>query len=675
MAAAFASRRTRKPGSGLAPPLAAARSAPALAAPLASLSAVPALPVVQRKCAACGGSDELPVQARLEVGPVDDLHEREADAVADRVTGAGAPMAAPAITPLPGGRLARKAAGPGPAGGGGDLAGALAGQGPGAPLAPEALDYFEPRFGRDLGHVRVHADAGAGRLAGDLKAQAFTHGSDIYFGAGHYDPASAGGRHLIAHEVAHTFQQGAGQQGEGGAPAVQRKVVNDGKLKIEIDYGNAINIPAAQRPDRAVAAIAAYAGAAPDAGQEAAVRALSADAQEWLIFALDLLADNQAAAPGLDRLAAVSRLIARAPLSANPPLPDSDDFFIHEALEVSGWLESASANGLAIPGAAAAKAVGKVVNPLPTSGSATDPLDEPNFTARLRPALKALLKAADPAKWSSKGTRSLSAFQSLGDIVQAEAKKFFAPYADAAIGNIYSLKPEWKASANIFSTVTMTPSQDERISYLTNRADIVGWTDTATGVLADTNIYADTNYDGSRVADLAARQKVIDAIEADPTFQAIVNRLIQHTGRKSGTGPSTSIGLVTEYNAGSLDACAAHWAGIDTLCHEVLHALVHPNFTAAIAKVRFPQVLREGFTEVLGVDLFNDHVAREAKKHPAFKALLENGVSGAPCKEPDPATVGYGAAGTGAAEIKKQVGPENFKAAYFMGRTDLAGLP
>jgi hypothetical protein len=626
---------------------------------------VPALPAVQGPSTA---GDELPVQARLEVGATDDPLEREADAVADQVTGSGA-VAPARIAPVPAGRIARKAAGVPHVTG--DLAAAIAARGAGEPLAPATLDYFEPRFGRGLGHVRVHADEGAGRLARNLGAQAFTHGSDIYFGEGRYDPESAGGRHLIAHEVAHTFQQG-----EGGAPPVQRAVVRYGKLKIQVNYGNVINVPAAQRADRAVAAITAYTGAAPDAGQEAAVRSLSATAQEWLLFALDLLADNQGAAPGLDRTAAVTRLVARAPLSANAPLSDDDDLFIHEALEVSGWLESAAATGLTAPGALAAQAVDRIVNPPPTQGQATDPLDEPNFVQRLRPALEGLLRALDPANWAATtGTRSLSAFQSLGDVIQAEAKTFFAPYADAAIGNIYSLKPEWKASANIFSTVSMSPSRDERIGYLMNRADIVGWSDTVTGAIADINIYADTHYDGNRAADLAARQTVIDAIEADPAYQPIVDRLIQHTGRKSGSGKTTRIGLVTEYNAGRLNACEAHWEGIDTLCHEVLHALVHPNFNAAAGKVKFPQVIREGFTEVLGVDLFNDHVAPKAKADPKFKALLETGVSGAPCPEPAPATIGYGAAGKGAAVIKKKVSPENFKAAYFMGRTDLAGLP
>ena len=52
---------------------------------LTSLSSVPA---VQRKCAACAGEeneDRMPVQPRLEVGPVDDPYEREADNIAGQV--------------------------------------------------------------------------------------------------------------------------------------------------------------------------------------------------------------------------------------------------------------------------------------------------------------------------------------------------------------------------------------------------------------------------------------------------------------------------------------------------------------------------------------------------------------------------------------------------------------
>jgi hypothetical protein len=67
--------------------------------------------------------------------------------------------------------------------------------------------YFEPRFGVGFSGVRIHTGSKAQQLARSINAQAFTHGSDIYFGAGKYNPYSAEGRHLMAHELTHTIQQ------------------------------------------------------------------------------------------------------------------------------------------------------------------------------------------------------------------------------------------------------------------------------------------------------------------------------------------------------------------------------------------------------------------------------------------------------------------------------------
>jgi hypothetical protein len=122
-------------------------------------------------------------------------------------------------------------------------------------------------------------------------------------------------------------------------------------------------------------------------------------------------------------------------------------------------------------------------------------------------------------------------------------------------------------------------------------------------------------------------------------------------------------------------ACADHWQGIDTVCHEVLHALVHSDFTASAGRISFPQVVREGFTEVLGVQLFNNRIVPKASASVAFKTSLEAGVSGAPCPAPAAATIGYGSAGSGAEAIRQRVGNQNFRAAYFLGRPELAGLP
>jgi hypothetical protein len=82
--------------------------------------------------------------------------------------------------------------------------------GGGHPLDTSTRTFFEPRFGRDLGGVKVHTDSHAARLASDLQAQAFTVGNDIYFSPGRYQPGSDAGRSLLAHELTHTIQQQPG---------------------------------------------------------------------------------------------------------------------------------------------------------------------------------------------------------------------------------------------------------------------------------------------------------------------------------------------------------------------------------------------------------------------------------------------------------------------------------
>ncbi|HYJ82751.1 MAG TPA: DUF4157 domain-containing protein, partial [Allosphingosinicella sp.] len=92
--------------------------------------------------------------------------------------------------------------------------------GRGEMLSASTRNFFEPRLGADLGHVRVHSGPGAARAAGAVEARAFTVGSDIYFGRGQYRPDSPSGRHLLAHELAHVFQGGSQNtlRRKGGTP-------------------------------------------------------------------------------------------------------------------------------------------------------------------------------------------------------------------------------------------------------------------------------------------------------------------------------------------------------------------------------------------------------------------------------------------------------------------------
>jgi outer membrane protein OmpA-like peptidoglycan-associated protein len=156
-------------------------------------------------------------QWMLSVGPVNDPLEREADRAADLVMRMSEPT--PVVSRSgealrrkcaqcdePEGELRAKAeTGSAPHEAPADL---MAGLGSGSPLDHTTRSFMEPRFGHDFGQVRVHDNAAADRAARSVHALAFTAGRDIVFRAGTYLPGSVDGRKLLAHELAHTVQQG-----------------------------------------------------------------------------------------------------------------------------------------------------------------------------------------------------------------------------------------------------------------------------------------------------------------------------------------------------------------------------------------------------------------------------------------------------------------------------------
>ncbi len=80
-------------------------------------------------------------------------------------------------------------------------------KGGGSPLPDPVRAYMEPRFGVDFSGVRVHTSHEAAALNQAVGAQAFTHGQDIYFGAGKRPEVSD----LTAHELTHVVQQTGGK--------------------------------------------------------------------------------------------------------------------------------------------------------------------------------------------------------------------------------------------------------------------------------------------------------------------------------------------------------------------------------------------------------------------------------------------------------------------------------
>lgn len=159
-------------------------------------------------------------QTKLAVSTPGDASEREADRIADQVMRMPEAGVQRMCTECEDEKVRAKAEdGMTPS-----LPGSFEGRfaalrGDGQPLPPSERAFFEPRFGRDFGSVRLHSGPAAVELARSVHARAFTLGNLIVVGSGQYAPGTSDGRRLMAHELTHVMQQGGGTNEK-----VQRKV-------------------------------------------------------------------------------------------------------------------------------------------------------------------------------------------------------------------------------------------------------------------------------------------------------------------------------------------------------------------------------------------------------------------------------------------------------------------
>jgi uncharacterized protein DUF4157 len=79
---------------------------------------------------------------------------------------------------------------------------------PGRPLDPATRAYFEPRFGQDFSHVRVHTNERASESAAAVNASAYAYGNNVVFGKNQFSTNTEAGRNILAHELVHVVQAG-----------------------------------------------------------------------------------------------------------------------------------------------------------------------------------------------------------------------------------------------------------------------------------------------------------------------------------------------------------------------------------------------------------------------------------------------------------------------------------
>jgi len=580
---------------------------------------------------------------------------------------------------------------------------------PGRPLDSATRAFMEPRFGRDFSDVRVHTDSRAAESARAVNALAYTVGRDMVFGEGKYAPGTREGKGLLAHELTHVAQNSAarwnaseplsiGPPGDrfeaeadarasamargdlraapGGAVTpnrepgrMSRSTFQVGSQKIEVNFDALGNMPAAEYEKEIEKRFTSWTKAKAST-IHASVTKLSAIQKEFVLFGLDLLEDNPLT--GLDKIAAVNRLIARAPKANTRPLGGKGNEFAEEVLSVTGWFEKALASGLSAPTGTSLATVQGLLGVTSSGGGSSpsascpsprkseDQLKKADFQTELPKRLVTYLGKVAIAK--TPVAQAMSPLLKAADEVQKQARSFYSPYADRSTGTGNTMLQRWQYSAHTISSQSAqaTPSKDVRTAYIASRSQKVG----------DLGLFSEMKYDWRCASDKKVLADLVTNMEKDTTIQPMVDKILREKSYTAQDADPKFVVLDPQYDSSKVTECEGRWKTIKTMCHEMMHVLVHPNFHNA-EKNR--QLLTEGFPEVLGHYLYKD-IRGKAGSDAKLKGLMEDGVSTAPCKTIPDSKIEYVPGGPNAEKIRGEVGDNNFRAAFFLGEVSLVGI-
>jgi outer membrane protein OmpA-like peptidoglycan-associated protein/Zn-dependent peptidase ImmA (M78 family) len=565
---------------------------------------------------------------------------------------------------------------------------------PGQPLDAQAREFMESRFRQDFSGVRVHTDSRAARSARAVGAHAYTLGNDIVFGSGRYSPETRDGKSLLAHELTHVAQNRGSQisrsasisigaehdryeaEADENARAIalgnsdsvrevtsssqpnrlSRATMTVGSTKVDINYSNLVKIPVTDFEKEIETRFASWTGS-PATTIHAELTALSNAAKEWVMFALDLLVDNDL--PALDKVTAVKRLIAYAPSAKHRALGSADDDFENEALSVSGWFEKALTSGLTKPTSVRTAYVRQRLGTTVGGGSSCpsqrpEALDKAVLKSDLPVKLEAYLKTVQVI--ANPKNQPFSPLQKIGDAVQEKARKYFAPYADHSRGSGNTVVQQWQYSAHMTSSQSPagTPGPELRKAYLDSRARIVGEQGLFNTVHFDTRCDDDNN----------ELDKIVTQMESQANIRALVDPILRQKSYTKQDIPKEVI--INPQVSAQTDECEARWKTIRTICHELMHVLVHDDFRKA-DKGRL--IMREGWPEVLGHQLYQNITVDKT-----MTSKMEEGLKSKPCASIPGSTIGYGDAGKKANEIRVAIKDPSFRAAFFLGQLELAAI-
>lgn len=570
---------------------------------------------------------------------------------------------------------------------------------PGRALPAPVRAQMERSFDADFSGVTVHE---GGHVA-QLGAEAYAQGDEVHMAPGKLDPASEGGRALLGHELAHVVQQRQGRaqaprqhkgmpvladagleaeadaageraaRGEsvpgglrgsrGGAPAgapLQGKFVNLGNL-VQPLFVSLPDTYAGDATPQLVLQTLRATGAEISEAREREVQELGGLTAHWLYNAMEVVR-AVTLATGATLAGYYEALFA---LRDNRALLQAHDGgenmrFERQVLAAIGWFKRTMVANAQPPQPELLKGLSNTYNPPPVAHRQDDPeppgaLKEGLFRKQMSDALGAYLQGEHHKSTHARKLDNVGTLAQLADHIQEIAHASFAPFIGKTLAS-HDLAG-FKYSDNVHDLETEDIPEAVIQGYLRNRAAMVGTT--------NTQIWHDTNFDAANPQHQAVLGEVL-APFAQHTPQLL--EILRFTPRNDNGVVHFSRRVPPDANLHDL-----RWSQLYTLCHEYMHTLAHPDFTAAAAHIGRPQIVLEGFPEAFAYEL-KVSLRAAARNNPQFKALMERGVPDEQVREPPAPPLDYGGAATDAFNIIRSVGVLNARRAFFLGAVELAGL-
>lgn len=545
-------------------------------------------------------------------------------------------------------------------------------QGGGKPLGNEARSFMENRFDRDFSNVRIHTGNYASQLNNELNAQAFTVGSDIYFNENKYTTETTEGKHLLAHELTHTIQQGNGLNRK-----IQRRSHH---ASITMSGAGITDFPAA------------YTTLSPLNAQDMLDTLHELERRHARTIFTLLRNIGLATGPvGVTRLRVYFLGFKNAryqnelstsemtDLSSNiTSLPSDQQRAIHDYIQSHRSSVTRDLyRGASLPSARTQGRIETIFNPgatttVSSTGTVTVTLPTPDpvcatpttLATRIRGVLEPQIRngaSAFRVLQASPPTFPISQATSMADLAQREVESYFRPYLARAsrsgAAGTYSLGGGIRASALLGNQATTTRWQNEsgRLGWLKY------WYDHMTNDMNNTLNCEESHIEAALL--LMARDAGLI-----PDIDAWVN-----SWPAEATG-----GINIQPFLNPANMVSQRWDTFTTIIHEFIHILAHPNFRRAIDALpnNAMEILKEGLDDVLRKELWEgDGNLKDRLKSSARasdRAIIEGGTF--PLNASLIQNHSYYDNLGDAERITSRVGRRNVKLAYFLGQTEYLGI-